>query len=68
LNHTSKSLIESVNGVSPVRHPYRVGELVMHSGHMLHQAAPAPIIHPDERRITLQGHGIRAGGRMYLYW
>lgn len=54
--------------VAPVRHPYHLGELVMHSGHTLHQAAPAPFASSDERRITLQGHGIRAGGRMHLYW
>jgi hypothetical protein len=57
-----------IAGIRPKRHLYHLGEMVLHSGHMLHQAAPAAFAHPDERRITLQGHGIRADGRLYLYW
>ncbi len=49
-------------------HEYRIGELVIHSGNMLHQIAPSPRMEPGDRRITLQGHGIRAGDRIYLYW
>ena len=48
--------------------PYALGELVMHSGNLLHQAALGRVMAEDERRITLQGHGIRSGNRMYLYW
>jgi hypothetical protein len=49
-------------------HPYRVGAMVLHSGHLMHQAAPGRDIRPDERRITLQGHCLRAGERWYAYW
>lgn len=49
-------------------HPYRVGSMVLHSGHVMHQAAPGRDIQPDERRITLQGHCLRAGDRWYAYW
>jgi hypothetical protein len=42
--------------------------VVMHSGNLLHQAALGRVMAEDERRITLQGHGIRSGNRMYLYW
>jgi hypothetical protein len=49
-------------------HPYRVGAMVLHSGHQMHQAAPGRDILPDERRITLQGHCLRAGDRWYAYW
>jgi hypothetical protein len=49
-------------------HPYRVGSMVLHSGHLMHQAAPGRDIQPDERRITLQGHCLRAGERWYAYW
>lgn len=48
--------------------PYALGELAMHSGNLLHQAALGRVTSEDERRITLQGHGIRSGNRMYLYW
>ena len=47
---------------------YELGELVMHSGNLLHQASLGRVMGKDERRITLQGHGIRSGNRMYLYW
>jgi hypothetical protein len=63
-----KAIHAIVRDVAPTPQAYRLGEMVMHSGHMLHQAAPAPFAHPDERRITLQGHAIKAGGRLYLYW
>ncbi|HUJ00301.1 MAG TPA: hypothetical protein VLY46_08705 [Usitatibacter sp.] len=49
-------------------HPYRVGSMVLHSGNVMHQAAPGRDIQPDERRITLQGHCVRAGERWYAYW
>lgn len=48
--------------------PYALGELVMHSGNLLHQASLGRVMAEDERRITLQGHGVRSGNRMYLYW
>ena len=50
---------------------YRLGHLVMHSGHMVHQIAPSPHLDPDDlrdARITLQGHGIRCGGTWRIYW
>jgi len=58
------------NGIEPPMtfHPYCLGELVMHSGNLLHQAALALKMNDNERRITLQGHGIRARDTMYLYW
>jgi hypothetical protein len=49
-------------------HPYHAGELVMHSGNLLHQIAASRDMEPEDRRITLQGHGVRSGNKMYLYW
>lgn len=49
-------------------HPYTVGHLAMHSGNLLHQAAPGRNLGPDDMRITLQGHGIRVNGTWQLYW
>ncbi len=49
-------------------YPYQVGQLIIHSGHTIHQAAPAKNIQPDDERITLQGHGIFSQGSWQLYW
>ena len=49
-------------------HPYRIGGLVLHSGHKVHQIAPANDGQRGDERITLQGHGIRCGGVWNLYW
>ena len=49
-------------------YPYQVGQLIIHSGHSIHQAAPAKNIQPDDERITLQGHGIFNQGSWQLYW
>ncbi|MGI8745777.1 MAG: hypothetical protein ACR2NN_25015 [Bryobacteraceae bacterium] len=52
----------------PVYHSYRVGHLVLHSGHVVHQAAPGVDVQPEDERITLQGHGLYANGAWQLYW
>ncbi len=49
-------------------YPYQQGHLVLHSGHQLHQAAPAQNIQPDDERITLQGHSFFSQGKWQLYW
>ena len=49
-------------------HPYTLGHLAMHSGHIMHQAAPGVDVQPEDERITLQGHGIRVNGSWQLYW
>jgi len=48
--------------------PYQAGRIVMHSGHVVHQIAPARDFHPEDERITLQGHGLRSGNRFLCYW
>ena len=49
-------------------HPYRLGHMLMHSGHTVHQMAPTENMEPPDRRITLQGHGLRCAGTWRLYW
>jgi hypothetical protein len=49
-------------------HPYRAGFMAMHSGHTVHQIAPAKNLQPDDERITLQGHGVSENGRWQIYW
>jgi hypothetical protein len=57
-----------VKAAARTYHPYSRGSMVLHSGDVMHQAAPGRDIGPDERRITLQGHCLRAGDRWYAYW
>jgi len=49
-------------------HAYAIGQLVLHSGHQLHQAAPAIKIQPTDERITIQGHGLFSQGHWQIYW
>ncbi len=49
-------------------YPYQVGEIVMHSGHTMHQIAPSSIVTASDRRITLQGHGVHVNGTWQIYW
>jgi hypothetical protein len=48
--------------------PYTVGQMVVHSGHLLHQVAPTSTVLPDDERLTLQGHAIWSVDRWLLYW
>jgi hypothetical protein len=48
--------------------PYRVGEMVVHSGHLLHQAAPGVHLVRDDERFTMQGHALHRDGVWELYW
>jgi len=49
-------------------HAYKRGCMVVHSGHLLHQAAPGRDLAPGDERITVQGHGVLVGGVWELYW
>ncbi|MGY4398569.1 hypothetical protein ACVWZA_003777 [Sphingomonas sp. UYAg733] len=49
-------------------HPYAVGQLLIHRGLWLHRISSPGTIRSDDRRITLQGHGLRIAGRWVLYW
>jgi arginine/lysine/ornithine decarboxylase len=48
--------------------PYKIGELILHSGHILHQAAAGINLQPQDERITIQGHGVFSQGSWHLYW
>lgn len=48
-------------------HPYRIGELVCHPGHLLHQIQPWHAEAGDER-LTLQAHAVFYAGAWQLYW
>jgi len=48
-------------------YPYEVGQLVIHSGLLTHQAVLrcAGRVSP---RVTLQGHGVQRNNNIALYW
>lgn len=52
----------------PMRHPYVVGGLSLHSGHQLHQIGEIDHVDPDDERVTLQGHALLVDGMWKLYW
>lgn len=52
----------------PEYHPYRVGAMVLHSGHQLHQIAPAPQQIPGDERITMQAHAVPGRNGWIVYW
>ena len=47
--------------------PYTVGHLAVHSGHQLHQIAPAREAEPEDMRVTMQAHALRVGSRWVVY-
>jgi hypothetical protein len=49
-------------------HDYRIGELALHSGYLLHQVEPARGYCDADERITLQAHAMPAGNEWVLYW
>jgi hypothetical protein len=49
-------------------HQYVEGDLVLHSGKILHQIAGVSPVMETDQRITLQGHGLLRDGVMWLYW
>lgn len=49
-------------------HEYRVGQLVLHNGHSVHQIAPNKINGPEDVRVTMQGHALRSAHGWMIYW
>jgi hypothetical protein len=47
---------------------YQVGTMIIHSGHQVHQIAPAKNIIAGDMRITLQGHALFFDNVWHLYW
>ena len=47
---------------------YKVGELVLHDGLTNHRISSYKAYQPDEYRITLQGHIIRDGSALIMFW
>jgi hypothetical protein len=47
---------------------YRPGLLVFNEREVLHRIGPSCSLRPEERRLTLQGHGVLFRGRLLLFW
>jgi hypothetical protein len=63
-----RSLEELVRRKTSAYYPYQLGNLVLHRRLVLHGlSSPGPTV-PGDERITVQGHGIRCGGKWILYW
>lgn len=51
-----------------VRYPYREGGLHFFRGHLVHQMAPGVQLSGQDRRVTLQGHAVRADGIWRMFF
>mgnify|MGYP005728241785 CR=1 FL=1 len=62
----------STNGYDPQEEPlyeeYTEGDMSYFIGHLVHQIAPAKTCLPTDRRITLQGHGVKCDGTWRIYF
>jgi len=68
VNISHSEFVQLVKSRTKTYYPYQMGELILHSGHTLHQIAPAKNIQPDDERITLQGHALFSQGSWQIYW
>ncbi len=48
--------------------PYETGFVYISTGHAIHQIAPAKMMLPTDRRITLQAHAIKCDGIWQLFF
>ncbi len=69
-NKTSPTLCEDdpIYDDKPIVLPYKVGRAAYHIGSIWHQIMPGYKLSDTDRRITLQGHGIKCDGIWRLYF
>jgi len=48
--------------------PYEEGKMYLHDGTDVHRISCYKEYHPDEYRITLQGHLVRHNGELIMFW
>jgi len=65
---TLDTVLRRAGNSPPDYFPYEPGQLFLHSGHRVHQAAPARGLIDGDERITLQGHALSCQGNWMLYW
>lgn len=54
--------------LQPQYTPYTPGHIYLSSGHRVHQIAPANLMKPTDRRITLQAHALKCDGVWQLFF
>jgi|TARA_S200000501_G_C20697062_1_gene687828 hypothetical protein len=59
---------DAIYDTKPMAVPYEVGKLFYHTGHILHQIIPGYNLDGSDRRITLQGHGVKCDGIWKIYF
>jgi hypothetical protein len=64
---TGMDLVDQAAGVE-AHVPYRPGLLLYNECEVLHRIGPSNCLHPGERRLTMQGHGVLFRGRVLLFW
>ena len=64
---TNKTKLDELESPS-VSNLYNKGEMIYFIGHLLHQMMPGVNVQPTDRRITVQGHGVKCDGVWRLYW
>ncbi len=52
----------------PTVNPYHDGQMIYFIGHLLHQMMPGIDVKPDDKRLTVQGHGVKCDGIWRLYF
>jgi hypothetical protein len=64
----TSSIGEYVQRVEPELLPYRIGDLRVHDGRVLHAVAQEAAGAADRPRVSLQGFGVRLGARWEIFW
>ena len=64
---TNENKLDELESPS-VSNLYNKGEMIYFIGHLLHQMMPGTKLQPTDRRITVQGHGVKCDGVWRLYW
>ena len=64
---TTEQKLTELKG-SSITNLYNEGEMVYFMGYLLHQMMPGVNVQPDDKRITVQGHGQKCNGVWRLYW
>ena len=67
-NYATNKLKLSELECASVTNLYTRGEMIYFVGHLLHQMMPGRNIQPSDKRITVQGHGVKCDGVWRLYW
>ncbi|MEM7552725.1 MAG: hypothetical protein AAF378_01265 [Cyanobacteria bacterium P01_A01_bin.84] len=63
-----KQMKKCIFGCKKFFYGHELGKITLQNNHMFHKIAPACNLQSDDKRITLQGHGLFCNGTWHLYW